>query len=260
MTTLPLLVVEHEADAGPGRLAPHLGPLDVRRPYAGEALPDDVSAHAGIVVLGGDVCAWDDDLAPWLPATRQLLAGAVAAGRPVLGVCLGAQLLTLALGGRVEPGAAGLEVGLSGIGLLPAAAGDPLFGAVRAATGAPDGWNDGWNDGRVGRGFVAPQYHRDAITRLPPDAELLATGDTYEVQAFRVGDRAWGVQYHPEVTGEDFAAWTESTHTALVALGFDPAGLRRQVSSHAAHLDAVAAAHGGAFREIVDRCGRTLRD
>jgi GMP synthase (glutamine-hydrolysing) len=240
----PLLVVEHESDAGPGRLAPFLGPLDVRRPYAGDALPDGLDGHAGVVVLGGEVCAWDDEKAPWLPATRVLLARATAAGLPVLGVCLGAQMLAMACGGRAEPGGAGLEVGLSAVRVLPAGRGDPLLGGVLGAMAGttpavpPDG------------DFVAPQYHRDAITELPPDAELLATGEVYGVQAFRVGERAWGVQYHPEVTDEDFAAWTAGGRTSLIAEGHDPAGLLASVTSASPYLDALAAGHGRGFGAI----------
>jgi GMP synthase (glutamine-hydrolysing) len=240
----PLLVVEHESDAGPGRLAPFLGSLDVRRPYAGDALPGGPGGHAGVVVLGGEVCAWDDEKAPWLPATRVLLARATAAGLPVLGVCLGAQLLAMACGGRAEPGGAGLEVGLSAVRVLPAGRADPLLGGVLGAMEGttpavpPDG------------DFVAPQYHRDAITELPPDAELLATGEVYGVQAFRVGERAWGVQYHPEVTDEDFEAWTAGGHASLVAEGHDPAALLASVTSASAYLDALAAGHGRGFGAI----------
>jgi GMP synthase-like glutamine amidotransferase len=238
----PLLVVEHEGDAGPGRLLPFLGAVDVRRPYAGDALPADLAGHRGIVVLGGEVCAWDDDKAPWLPETRRLLAAAASVGLPVLGVCLGAQLLAMATGGRVEPGGAGLEVGLTPIRVLATGHGDPLFGAV---LGGLDGADE----------FDAPQYHRDAITRLPPDAELLAVGDVYGVQAFRVGDRAWGVQYHPEVTDEDFARWTAGGHASLVAEGHDPDALLESVTSRTAYLDRIARTHGARFGSIAPAAG-----
>jgi GMP synthase-like glutamine amidotransferase len=239
----PLLVVEHESDAGPGRLAPFLGPLDVRRPYAGDALPDGVDGHAGVVVLGGEVCAWDDEKAPWLPATRVLLARATSAGLPVLGVCLGAQLLAMACGGRAEPGGAGLEVGLSTVRVLPSGRADPLLAGVLGAVGGTASPPDAPH-------FLAPQYHRDAITELPPDAELLATGEVYGVQAFRVGERAWGVQYHPEVTDDDFAAWTAGGHASLVAEGHDPAALLASVTAASAYLDTLAAGHGSRFGAI----------
>src|SRR4051812_48674131 len=157
-----LLVVEHEADAGPGRLAPFLGPLDVRRPYAGDPLPDDADGHAGVVVLGGEVAAWEDDRAPWLPATRRLLARATADGLPVLGVCLGAQLLALACDGRAEPGDRGLEVGLAAVRVLPEAHGDPLFAGVLGAMAGhppPEGGRGMSSGTDFAHDFLAPQYH-----------------------------------------------------------------------------------------------------
>jgi GMP synthase (glutamine-hydrolysing) len=252
----PLLVVEHEADAGPGRLAPHLAggtPLDVRRPYAGDPLPGDADEHAGVVVLGGEVAAWEDDRAPWLPATRRLLARATADGVPVLGVCLGAQLLAMACGGRTERGGQGLEVGLTGVRVLPEARDDPFLARVLAATagtavpGAGDAAGAPAGDAPD---FVAPQYHRDAITELPPDSSLLAVGDVYRIQAFRVGESAWGVQYHPEVSDDDFATWTVGGHASLVAEGLDPAALLASVTSASAYLDTLAAGHGDGFRTI----------
>lgn len=244
MDLRPLLVVEHEADAGPGRLGAALEslgvPLDVCRPYAGDRVPADASGHSGVVVLGGEMCAWDDEKAAWLPATRDLLAGAVAAQVPVLGVCLGAQLLAMACGGRVAPGAAGLEVGLAEARAVPGAERDAVLGSVLSRIGR-----------RPGDGFAVTHYHRDAVHELPPDAVLLATGDTYPVQAFRVGPAAWGVQYHPEVTEADFTAWTRIGHDSLRAAGFDPDALAAAVRAESAHLEALATAHAAAFAEVV---------
>src|SRR5688500_7881561 len=106
-----MTVIEHEADAGPGYLGGWLGlPCDVVRPYLGERIPED--AGDGLIVLGGEAAAWEDERWPWLPATRALLRRAAGDGTPTLAVCLGAQLLTLACGGAVERGGNGLEVGL----------------------------------------------------------------------------------------------------------------------------------------------------
>jgi len=94
--------VQHEADAGLGRLQPAIeavAQLDLRRPDLGDALPATPAGYAGVVVLGGSMGATDDDVAPWLPATRRLLAAAVEAALPTLGLCLGAQLLAVATGG-----------------------------------------------------------------------------------------------------------------------------------------------------------------
>ncbi|MFD0659668.1 type 1 glutamine amidotransferase [Thermocatellispora tengchongensis] len=103
-------MVEHEADAGLGYFERWLGvATEVVRPYLGEPVPDE--APGGLIVLGGEASAWDDEGYPWLAATRRLLRRAVESGVPTLGVCLGAQLMTLACGGEVNRGEHGLEVG-----------------------------------------------------------------------------------------------------------------------------------------------------
>src|SRR5437763_13742015 len=94
-----LLVVQHQDDGGLGRLAAPFAAateLDLRRPDRGEPLPEDLDGVHGVVVLGGSMAAWEDEVAPWLPQTRRLLAFGVETGVPVLGICLGAQLLALA--------------------------------------------------------------------------------------------------------------------------------------------------------------------
>src|SRR5512133_95450 len=96
-----VLVVEHSPADPAGRLGDWLADagllLDVRRPYAGQALPA-LTGYSALLVLGGSMGAYDDELAPWLPATRDLLRDAVHAELPVFAVCLGAQLLAVALG------------------------------------------------------------------------------------------------------------------------------------------------------------------
>lgn len=233
-----VLVVEHERDAGLSLMADHLGDrAQVLRPYLGDRLPDALGpGHAGLLVLGGSMAAWEDDAAPWLPATRRLLAGAVRGGLPALGVCLGAQLLAAACGGTVGRGAHGLEVGTTTVEALPAAAGDAFFAGVIGA-GGPS--------------WPVRQYHGDAVTRLPDGAQLLVTGAPYPVQGFRVGGSAWGVQYHPEVSGDLFARWVEHGVAAgeLAGAGdlLERAGDGEQAQA------ALAAAHARAFVDLLDR-------
>ena len=235
-----LLVVLHEDDAGPGRLTAHLPELDVRRPHAGEPLPADLTGFAGLLVLGGAMGAMDDDVAPWLPATRRLLAEGVERGLPTLGICLGAQLLAAATGGRVERGTAGLEVGLVPIRCLPQAADDALLGPVAALTTATGAAS------RAGQ-VAVPQWHQDAVTVLPAGAVLLASGDRYPHQAFRLGSCAWGLQYHPEVTLADFGEWMASGHGAVRAAGMGPDGVLADLAAADADLDTLARLHAQAF-------------
>ncbi|SEG85274.1 GMP synthase-Glutamine amidotransferase [Nonomuraea solani] len=182
-----ITVIEHEAEAGLGYLAGWLGlTCEVVRPYLGEEVPE--RAADGLIVLGGAAAAWEDERGPWQPATRDLLRRAVDEATPTLAICLGAQLLTMACGGTVERGGNGLEVGLCEVAALPAAASDRLFSGVGTA--------------------VAVQYHQDAMTRLPGGAVPLMTGSRYPNQAYRLGEVAWAVQFHPEATPEIFASWT----------------------------------------------------
>jgi GMP synthase-like glutamine amidotransferase len=182
-----ITVIEHEAEAGLGYLGGWLGvACHVVRPYLGEEIPG--RAADGLIVLGGAAAAWEDERSPWHPATRDLLRRAVDEATPTLAICLGAQLLTMACGGTVERGAAGLEVGACEVAALPAAAADRLLSGVGTAT--------------------AVQYHQDAMTRLPEGAVPLMTGSRYPNQAYRLGEAAWAVQFHPEATPEIFASWT----------------------------------------------------
>jgi GMP synthase-like glutamine amidotransferase len=228
-----VLVVEHEAAAGLGRLDPLPGcELVVVRPYLGDALPADLAGVDGLVVLGGAMDAWDDAGTPWLPATRSLLRQAVAAGVPALGICLGAQLLAMACDAPVGRGALGPELGLVRVTLLDAAADDPFAAALP-------------------RQVPAPQGHFDVISELPEGSVLLASSPTYRHQAFRVGECAWGVQYHPEVTEDDFATWMTGDADALAAQGRTPEQAVAELVGAREVLDASARVHAEAFAAVV---------
>lgn len=186
-----ITVVEHEPKCGLDRFADWLGtPVRTIRPYAGEGVPGAV--EQGLIVLGGSMSAYDDQVAPWLPAVRDLMKGAVADGVPVLGICLGAQLLAVACGGRVDVAAAtGRESGVIDVEWLPAASDDPLTHDL-PAPGA------------------GPSMHADAVVELPPDTRWLGRSAMYPHQAFRVGRAGWGVQFHPEVSLETFRGWADA--------------------------------------------------
>ncbi|MFD9941665.1 type 1 glutamine amidotransferase [Nonomuraea sp. NPDC059023] len=223
-----ITVIEHEADAPLGYFAGWLGlPCDIVRPYLGDPIPAE--AADGLIVLGGEMAAWEDEAYPWLPATRDLIRRSVAAQTPVLGICLGAQLMTLACGGTVERGAAGLEIGACRVTLLPVA--DPLLSGSGLAGTVP-----------------AAQFHRDAMTTLPEGATLLMTGERYPHQAYRLGASAWAVQFHPEVTPEIFDRW-------IAASGQDQK-LATEVKAADAALVATWRPVAEAFAAVVRTSGR----
>ncbi|MGP4017177.1 type 1 glutamine amidotransferase [Saccharopolyspora sp. 5N708] len=172
--------------------------LDVVLP-AEQELPTDFDNHQGVVVLGGEMGAYDDADHPWLAGVRGLLSRAVAQRIPVLAICLGAQLLAAATGGQVRPARKGPEVGTLLVAKRDAAAADPLLGPLPLT---PD----------------VLQFHSDEITTLPPSAQLLASSPKCDNQAFRVGDCAYGLQFHIETTPDIVLEWARlSSDTAATA-------------------------------------------
>ncbi|HTZ44800.1 MAG TPA: type 1 glutamine amidotransferase [Jatrophihabitans sp.] len=210
-----MLVIEHADNAPVARLGEWLADagaeLDVRRPHRGESLPEALGGYSALVVMGGGMNALDDRRAPWLPATRHLLATAVREELPVLGVCLGAQLLAAATGGRVGLGTAP-EYGAQLIAKRQAAAADPL---LRELPITPD----------------VVHWHTDEVAALPPNAVQLASGPACEQQAFRVGRCAWGIQFHIETTPEIVRQWAAEDAAELA--GYDLDGIvERCVAVH----------------------------
>jgi GMP synthase (glutamine-hydrolysing) len=230
----PVLVVQNAADDPPGPLGDWLTEagltLDVRDVEGGDPIPDDLDGFAGLLVLGGGMSATDDSATPWLAQVRALLREAVSTQLPTLGVCLGAQLLALAHGGRVAANPDGPEFGAQLIAKRGASANDPLFGPMPIT---PD----------------VIQWHFDAIVALPPGALQLAASPTCEQQAFRLGRLAWGIQFHIETTPELVRTWAVADAQALE--GYDiPQLLAR---SDAAHADVaeVWQPFAAAFADIV---------
>ena len=169
----------------------------------GETVPRTVPADvSGVLPLGGAPNAHDDHVAAWLPDERALLADAVERGVPVLGLCLGGQLLAAALGGRSELGDT-TEIGLSYVERTDEGLVDPVIAQI----GAPSD--------RI----PAAQWHQDHITELPDGAVILLTNAACRVQAFRVNDTAYGLQMHPEVDAEAFDTWAVDDDEALARSG-----------------------------------------
>ncbi len=174
--------------------------VDVRR---GAPLPPPAEV-SGAVVTGSHAMvtehqAWSERAAVWL---RE----AMEAGTPLLGICYGHQLLAYALGGEVGDNPRGREYGTVDVHLAGAARNDALLGGLESPL-------------RVHVGHV------QTVLRLPKGATLLASslGDAH--QAFRVGERAWGVQFHPEFDAGVTRAYLEANRQELMEEGQDPAAL-----------------------------------
>jgi GMP synthase (glutamine-hydrolysing) len=183
-----VLAIQNDIDEDLGLLAEPLlragAEATTVRAFAGEPVPRALDAHDGLIVLGGAPSAHDLSTGPWMADAMRLIRAAHEAEKPVLGICLGAQLAAQALGGRALPGA-GPEVGFEPIELLPDARGDPVVGRLE---GAP-----------------LVSWH-DHTYLPPPGAVRLARSRRYAEQAFRLGRRTYALQFHVDLSPGQLAA------------------------------------------------------
>jgi GMP synthase (glutamine-hydrolysing) len=205
--TIRALVIEHAEHEGVGLLGDALhvrrAGVDRRRVHRGEALPDGVAGYNVVIVMGGSQSAWDDARSPTMAREAALLAEAARAGLVTLGVCLGAQLLARGLGARVYKGDAP-ELGVGPIALTDEGRADALI--------------------RPFDGKDVLHWHGDTFD-LPDGAVHLATSSRYANQAFRFGERAWGLQFHVECDAPMRRQWAKLGEHELRAAGVAPTSL-----------------------------------
>jgi GMP synthase-like glutamine amidotransferase len=211
-----VLAIVHDADAGPGVFAEAIAArgaaLDCWEIPAGGPPPRDARAYEAVLALGGAAHPDQQALNPWLGTEVSLLSDLLEAQTPVLGVCLGAELLAAAAGG----GARAMqrpEVGWFDVRVTETGVDDPLLGPL-----APE--------------FEALGWHSYALA-LPPGTAALACSEACP-QAFRVGAAAWGIQFHAEVTLTDLVAWVdhERSPEEAAAPGVDQDELRARSVEH----------------------------
>jgi GMP synthase-like glutamine amidotransferase len=186
------VALQHVPYEGPGLIAAAASRrgLDLRlcHPYRGESLPSPEELD-GLVVMGGPMGVHDTAEHPYLAREVELIAAIVHAGGPVLGVCLGAQLIAHALGARVYRGQQA-EIGCGAVSLTGAGREDLVLGSTGAAT------------------LPVVHWHEETFA-LPAHTTLLASSSLFPHQAFRVGAHAYGLQFHVEVERELARAWRE---------------------------------------------------
>jgi GMP synthase (glutamine-hydrolysing) len=181
-----------------------------------------------VLLFGGETHAYQDDHHPWLREENMFLQRLFHLGMPMLGVCLGAQLLAKAAHAQVFP-ASKPEIGWHEVELTPAAADDPVLGGLPTR-------------------FEAFQWHYYAHG-LPGGAEELATNSVC-TQAFRLGERVWGVQFHPEVTFAQVEQWIDEEPEPA-----DGDRLRAETRERIAAWNALGRGLCGAFVEAAERIG-----
>lgn len=203
-----ILVFQHEAHEGPGALGAALRnaghPLHFIRVYAGAPLPANLDGVEGILSLGGSPNVTDKDKHPWMEREMALLKEAHGRGIPIVGICLGAQLIAAALGGEVGP-ADKAEIGMMPVNLSFFGGNDPLL------VGMPSQFN-------------TLHAHGQEVKKAPPGGTPapLASSKDCKCQAFRVGLRTYGFQYHFEWTLQDFVDFLQGSRAWLAALNLDP--------------------------------------
>ena len=162
----------------------------------GQPVPADMKGAGGLIVMGGPMAVYQTDRYPWLRNEMRLIEDAVKSNLPVLGVCLGAQIVAAALGAKVERNPGGKEIGWHPIRLHDSAKDDRLMRALPAT--------------------ITPFHWHGDIFELPPGAVSLASSDKTPCQAFRHGEKAYGLQFHLEVTRESVAAMADAFAKELI--------------------------------------------
>jgi GMP synthase (glutamine-hydrolysing) len=205
-----VLSIVHQADAGSGVFAGAVAArgheLDEWRPP--ESAPPELEPYEAVLVFGGGMHADQEDRHPWLRGEKELLRSVRACELPVLGVCLGSQLLSEAAGSPPRR-AAEPEIGWHEVTLTPDGCDDPLLGPLPSR-------------------FEALQWHSYEFM-LPPGALPLARSPRC-LQAYRLPGRGWGLQFHAEVVRESVDGWLErySEDEDAVRAGIEPDHIRAQ--------------------------------
>lgn len=226
---MPVLVFRHAPSDGLGLIGDALDAHAITYQYAdlyasSNTAPPPASEADALILMGGSMSA--NDALPFLTQEVEYIRSAVQRGKPVLGVCLGAQLIAKALGARVYANHV-KDVGWAPVTFTDVGLRDPLFGGLTAAE-------------------VIFHWHGETFD-LPSDAELLASSAACRNQAFRVGDRIYGLQFHLEVTPAMIAEWCREDE----ACGAHDAGRPIDPHAHAARTKELAETIFGRWCRLV---------
>ena len=213
-TTKRVLVLQHAEPEHLGRIAAALTHEHVEygylRPDLGQVVPSSLDGYGGLVVMGGPQSVYEEDQFPYLKAEKTLVRHAVVTNRPVLGVCLGSQILAEVLGSRVRPGGT-FEVGWKNVTLSTEATDDPILG-------------------HLSKVITPLNWHGD-VYDLPPDARLIGSSELTPVQGFASKGRFYGLLFHLETTIEQLTAMVEVFPDDVRRGGMTPSTLIEEAPS-----------------------------
>lgn len=218
-TSPEVLVLQHVECETPGLILDVLKTKNARvrtiRSFRGEEMPTGTDGLAGLVVMGGPMGVYERRRYPFLLKELRLIEAALEEGRPILGVCLGSQLLAAALGAEVRPGPS-KEIGWYDVTLTEAGRADKLWAGVPAT-------------------FTALHWHGDVFD-LPAGAEWLASSARTPHQAFRHGRNAYGLLFHLEVTPPLVRDWAATFEEELAREQISPEAVVKDAARHLPRL------------------------
>jgi GMP synthase (glutamine-hydrolysing) len=230
------LAIIHQPDAGPGVFAEEMRDRGVELEEwtlseRGSAPPREIAEYDAVLTFGGAMHADQEDRHPWLRFEKDFLAAMLDDGMPILAVCLGTQVLADAAGGMArrlsEP-----EIGWFEIEVTDEGASDPVIGPL-----APS--------------FTGFQWH--SYEAVPPDGAAILARSAVCPQAYRIGDRVWGIQFHAEVTAADVSHWIDDYRSDedAVRIGVDSEALRAETNEKIAEWNRVGRELCGRFLDTV---------
>jgi GMP synthase-like glutamine amidotransferase len=230
------LAILHQRDAGPGVFADEIRERGVELdewllPESGTSPPREIAEYDAVLTFGGAMHADQEDRHPWLRFEKDFLEALLEDGMPILAVCLGCQLLAEAAGGLArrarEPEIGWLEVEITDEGAV-----DPVIGPL-----APR--------------FTGFQWH--SYEAVPPEGAAILARSPVCAQAYRIGGRAWGIQFHAEVTAANLGHWIDDYRSDgdAVRIGIDPRALHAESEEKIADWNRLGRELCGRFLDAV---------
>ncbi|GBC77956.1 GMP synthase [glutamine-hydrolyzing] [bacterium HR08] len=233
-----VVVLQHAACETLGTIAEALEDArleaEMVRVFAGEPIPTHLDEAVGLILMGGPMGVYEQDRYPFLIEEMRLIERALVGGKPILGVCLGSQLLAATLGARVAKGPQ-KEIGWFPVTLTDAARADALFADVPSS-------------------FIAYHWHGDVFD-CPSGAVSLARSALTECQAFRYGTNAYGLLFHLEVTEPLIADMVRTFVGELREAGLSGEEILRQAERHAPELQRIGQRVFRAWTRFMEPCG-----